>query len=178
MPKGSVEITFPQKGNKKIIAKQGEPLGKVVQRAGLKVKFDCKVRALCRPRDRATPPRLTAVISRLLCRTAGVRPARCASTAELRPRSARARRYARAPAPTTRPCTPFFRRSPLMREWPSLSALCAGSGRSSAQALHHSRQPINHQYVAQSGCPRVGARATRVVRPPRPAGAPSERSHG
>ena len=43
LPKGSVEVTFPQKGNKMVIAKQGEPLGKVVQRAGLRVKFDCKV---------------------------------------------------------------------------------------------------------------------------------------
>ena len=42
LPKGSVEVTFPQKGNKKVIAKQGEPLGKVVARGGLKVKFDCK----------------------------------------------------------------------------------------------------------------------------------------
>merc|ERR1719326_2189525 len=41
-PKGQVEVTFPQKGNKKVIAKQGEPLGKVVQRGGLRVKFDCK----------------------------------------------------------------------------------------------------------------------------------------
>jgi len=42
IPKGSVEVTFPQKGNKVVIAKQGEPLGKVVSRAGLRVKFDCK----------------------------------------------------------------------------------------------------------------------------------------
>ena len=42
-PKGSVEVTFPQKGNKVVKAKQGEPLGKVISRAGLKVKFDCKV---------------------------------------------------------------------------------------------------------------------------------------
>jgi len=41
-PKGTVEITFPQKGNKKVTAKQGEPLGKVVARGGLRVKFDCK----------------------------------------------------------------------------------------------------------------------------------------
>ena len=44
IPKGSVEVTFPQKGNKMVVAKQGEPLGKVIQRAGLRVKFDCKVR--------------------------------------------------------------------------------------------------------------------------------------
>ena len=37
-----MEVTFPQKGNKQVIAKQGEPIGKVVQRAGLRVKFDCK----------------------------------------------------------------------------------------------------------------------------------------
>jgi ferredoxin len=43
-PKGAVECTFPQKGNKVVAAKQGEPLAKVVQRAGLRVKFDCKVR--------------------------------------------------------------------------------------------------------------------------------------
>ena len=42
-PKGQVEVTFPQKGNKVVIAKQGEPIGKVVQRAGMRVKFDCKV---------------------------------------------------------------------------------------------------------------------------------------
>ena len=41
-PKGTVECTFPQKGNKVVLAKQGEPLGKVVSRAGLRVKFDCK----------------------------------------------------------------------------------------------------------------------------------------
>lgn len=42
-PKGTVECTFPQKGNKVVNAKQGEPLGKVISRAGLRVKFDCKV---------------------------------------------------------------------------------------------------------------------------------------
>lgn len=42
IPKGSVEVTFPQKGNKVVIAKQGEALGKVVSRGGLRVKFDCK----------------------------------------------------------------------------------------------------------------------------------------
>ena len=41
-PKGAVECTFPQKGNKVVMAKQGEPLGKVISRAGLRVKFDCK----------------------------------------------------------------------------------------------------------------------------------------
>jgi len=41
-PKGQVEVTFPQKGNKKVVAKQGEPLGQVCNRAGVKVKFDCK----------------------------------------------------------------------------------------------------------------------------------------
>jgi len=41
-PKGQVEVTFPQKGNKVVLAKQGEPLGAVVKRAGMKVKFDCK----------------------------------------------------------------------------------------------------------------------------------------
>jgi len=41
-PKGSVEITFPQKGGKTIQAKQGEPLSKVISRGGLRVKFDCK----------------------------------------------------------------------------------------------------------------------------------------
>ena len=29
-------------GNKKIMAKQGEPLGKVISRGGLRIKFDCK----------------------------------------------------------------------------------------------------------------------------------------
>ena len=37
LPKGSVEVSFPQKGNKVVIAKQGEPLGKVCQRGGLRV---------------------------------------------------------------------------------------------------------------------------------------------
>lgn len=41
-PKGQVEVTFPQKGNKVVLAKQGEPIGAVVKRAGLRVKFDCK----------------------------------------------------------------------------------------------------------------------------------------
>lgn len=41
-PKGQVEITFPQKGNKVVKAMQGDPLGKVCQKAGVKVKFDCK----------------------------------------------------------------------------------------------------------------------------------------
>jgi ferredoxin len=41
-PKGTVECTFPQKGNKVVLAQQGEPLGKVIGRAGLRVKFDCK----------------------------------------------------------------------------------------------------------------------------------------
>jgi len=42
IPKGSVEVTFPQKGNKMVIAKQGENIGKVAQRAGLRIKYDCK----------------------------------------------------------------------------------------------------------------------------------------
>eukprot|EP00322_Chrysochromulina_rotalis_P025853 CAMPEP_0115860060 /NCGR_PEP_ID=MMETSP0287-20121206/16932_1 /TAXON_ID=412157 /ORGANISM="Chrysochromulina rotalis, Strain UIO044" /LENGTH=163 /DNA_ID=CAMNT_0003314371 /DNA_START=26 /DNA_END=517 /DNA_ORIENTATION=+ len=42
LPKGSVECTFPQKGNKVVIAKQGQPIGQVVQKAGMRVKFDCK----------------------------------------------------------------------------------------------------------------------------------------
>lgn len=42
LPKGSVECTFPQKGNKQIIAKQGQPLSQVISKAGLRVKFDCK----------------------------------------------------------------------------------------------------------------------------------------
>lgn len=41
-PKGEVEVTFPQKGNKVVKAKQGEPLGAVCKRAGVRVKFDCK----------------------------------------------------------------------------------------------------------------------------------------
>lgn len=41
-PKGQVEVTFPQKGNKVVKAQQGEPLGKVISRGGLRVKFDCK----------------------------------------------------------------------------------------------------------------------------------------
>jgi len=43
VPKGQVEVTFPQKGNKVVLAQQGELIGKVVQRAGMRVKFDCKV---------------------------------------------------------------------------------------------------------------------------------------
>ena len=41
-PKGQVEVTFPQKGNKVVLAKQGEAIGKVAQRAGIRIKFDCK----------------------------------------------------------------------------------------------------------------------------------------
>eukprot|EP00316_Scyphosphaera_apsteinii_P025127 CAMPEP_0119308752 /NCGR_PEP_ID=MMETSP1333-20130426/12672_1 /TAXON_ID=418940 /ORGANISM="Scyphosphaera apsteinii, Strain RCC1455" /LENGTH=148 /DNA_ID=CAMNT_0007312593 /DNA_START=18 /DNA_END=464 /DNA_ORIENTATION=+ len=40
-PKGQVEVEFPQKG-KKVIAKQGEALGAVAKRAGIRIKFDCK----------------------------------------------------------------------------------------------------------------------------------------
>jgi len=42
VPKGEVEVTFPQKGNKVVKAKQGEPIGAVCKRAGVRVKFDCK----------------------------------------------------------------------------------------------------------------------------------------
>lgn len=41
-PKGTVEVTFPQKGNKVVMAKQGEDIAAVARRAGLRVKFDCK----------------------------------------------------------------------------------------------------------------------------------------
>ena len=41
-PKGQVEVTFPQKGNKVVTAMQGDPIGKVCQKAGVRVKFDCK----------------------------------------------------------------------------------------------------------------------------------------
>ena len=41
-PKGQVEVTFPQKGNKVVKAMQGDAIGKVCQKAGIKVKFDCK----------------------------------------------------------------------------------------------------------------------------------------
>jgi len=41
-PKGEVEVTFPQKNNKVVKAMQGEPIGKVCQRAGARIKFDCK----------------------------------------------------------------------------------------------------------------------------------------
>jgi hypothetical protein len=41
-PKGQVEVTFPQKGNKTVTAMQGEPLAKVIQKAGMRVKYDCK----------------------------------------------------------------------------------------------------------------------------------------
>mmetsp|Transcript_45342 Transcript_45342/g.98674 ORF Transcript_45342/g.98674 Transcript_45342/m.98674 type:complete len:153 (-) Transcript_45342:417-875(-) len=41
-PKGTVEVTFPQKGDKMVLAKQGEPIGNVIKRAGMRVKFDCK----------------------------------------------------------------------------------------------------------------------------------------
>ena len=51
--KGQVECSFPQKGNKKVMAKQGEPLSKVVSRGGLRVKFDCKVRRHARSTPRA-----------------------------------------------------------------------------------------------------------------------------
>jgi len=41
-PKGEVQVTFPQKNNKVVKAKQGEPVGAVCKRAGVRVKFDCK----------------------------------------------------------------------------------------------------------------------------------------
>ena len=41
-PKGQVEVTFPQKGGKVVKAMQGDPIGKVCQKAGVRVKFDCK----------------------------------------------------------------------------------------------------------------------------------------
>jgi len=37
-----VTVTFPQKGNKQVTAQQGEPIGAVCKRAGVRVKFDCK----------------------------------------------------------------------------------------------------------------------------------------
>ena len=63
-PKGTVEVTFPQKGNKVIQAKQGEPLGKVVSRAGLRVKFDCKVRRHVRSTPRARMAHAPALAAR------------------------------------------------------------------------------------------------------------------
>ncbi|EOD16684.1 hypothetical protein EMIHUDRAFT_435876 [Emiliania huxleyi CCMP1516] len=41
-PKGQVEVTFPQKGNKVVYAQQGDNIGKVAAKAGLRIKFDCK----------------------------------------------------------------------------------------------------------------------------------------
>ena len=41
-PKGQVTVSFPQKGGKQVTAQQGEALGKVISRAGVRVKFDCK----------------------------------------------------------------------------------------------------------------------------------------
>merc|ERR1712194_196197 len=41
-PKGQVEVTFPQKGGKVVKAMQGDAIGKVCQKAGVKIKFDCK----------------------------------------------------------------------------------------------------------------------------------------
>jgi len=41
-PKGQVSVSFPQKGGKTVTAKQGEDLAKVINRAGLRVKFDCR----------------------------------------------------------------------------------------------------------------------------------------
>ena len=35
-------MTFPQKGNKKVVCQQGDPLGKVCSKAGVRIKFDCK----------------------------------------------------------------------------------------------------------------------------------------
>ena len=55
LPKGSVEVTFPQKGNKVVVAKQGQPIGQVISKAGLRVKFDCKVRACPRPATSVQP---------------------------------------------------------------------------------------------------------------------------
>lgn len=41
-PKGQVTVTFPQKGNKKVVCQQGTPIGTVAQKAGVRIKFDCK----------------------------------------------------------------------------------------------------------------------------------------
>jgi hypothetical protein len=41
-PAGQVTITFPQKNNKQVFAKQGDNLGTVCNKAGMRVKFDCK----------------------------------------------------------------------------------------------------------------------------------------
>merc|ERR1719171_2661353 len=41
-PKGQVEVTFPQKGNKVVKAMQGDALGAVCKKAGVRVQFDCK----------------------------------------------------------------------------------------------------------------------------------------
>ena len=54
VPKGQVEVSFPQKGGKVVIAKQGEPIGNVCKKAGVRVKFDCKVRCLAASRCFAT----------------------------------------------------------------------------------------------------------------------------
>ena len=35
-------MTFPQKGNKVVYAQQGDNIGKVAAKAGLRIKFDCK----------------------------------------------------------------------------------------------------------------------------------------
>ena len=41
-PKGQVEVTFPQKGGKVVKAMQGDALGAVCKKAGVRIKFDCK----------------------------------------------------------------------------------------------------------------------------------------
>ena len=74
IPKGSVEVTFPQKGNKVVIAKQGEPLGKVIGRGGLKVKFDCKV-SCAHSRSKIAPAH--PLTSRPFSRCAGSQNGRC-----------------------------------------------------------------------------------------------------
>ena len=90
-PKGQVEVTI---AGRKTTAKQGEPIAAVARRAGVKIKFDCKVRAHVPSRLACKPVPLTRARRR---RTAGARRAKSASTAALRPRSARAPRCPAAP---------------------------------------------------------------------------------
>ena len=90
-PKGQVEVTI---AGRKTTAKQGEPIAAVARRAGVKIKFDCKVRAHVPSRLASKPVPLTRARRR---RTAGARRAKYASTAAPRQRSARAPRCPAAP---------------------------------------------------------------------------------
>ena len=70
-PKGQVEVTI---AGRKTTAKQGEPIAAVARRAGVKIKYDCKVRARAlAPRPHARAPHARAASQNGRCATCQVR---------------------------------------------------------------------------------------------------------